>query len=241
MASTTINSYYWKGVRDSAPFMLVAGPFGVLFGVLATEAGLDLVETMTFTMTVFAGAAQFTALQLMLDHTPTLIVLVSALAVNLRCAMYSASLTPYLGAAPIWQRAIAAFFIVDQSYALSVIQYETDRGMTLSQRMRYFAGTNTLIAPFWCLATLAGAVLGTQIPESWALDFALPIAFLAMVMPMLRTPAHVVAALVSVVVALLAAGLPYNLGLIVAGFLAMVAGAQTELTLERRKQEATGL
>lgn len=240
MASTTTNSYFWKGVRDSTPFMLVAGPFGVLFGVLATEAGLNLIETMTFTMTVFAGAAQFTALQLMLDHTPTLIVLVSALAVNLRCAMYSASLTPFLGAAPLWQRAIAAFFIVDQSYALSIAQYETNRDMPVSQRMRYFAGTNFLIAPFWCSATWLGAVVGAQIPQSWALDFALPIAFLAMVMPMLRTPAHIVAALVSVTTALLAAGLPYNLGLIVAGFLGMVAGAQTELMLERRQQEATG-
>ena len=123
----------------------------MLFGVLAVEAGLDLVETMTFTMTVFAGAAQFTALQLMQENTPTLIVLASALAVNLRVAMYSASLTPYLGAAPLWQRAVAAYFTVDQSYALSIVQFETDAAMTVPQRMAYFAGTNGLIAPLWYL------------------------------------------------------------------------------------------
>lgn len=234
MAATTPKTYFWRGIRDSVPFVFVAGPFGLLFGVLAVEAGLNLIETMTFTMTVFAGAAQFTALQLMQENTPTLIVLASALAVNLRVAMYSASLTPYLGAAPLWQRALAAYFTVDQSYALSIVKFEAKPDMTIPQRMAYFAGTVGLIAPLWYLSTLVGAVMGAQIPDSWALDFALPIAFLAMIAPMLRTPAHVLAALVSIVTATLAAGVPYNLGLLIAGFAGMVAGAQAELALERR-------
>lgn len=234
MPSTTAKSYFWKGIRDSSPFIFVAGPFGLLFGVLATEAGLKIFETMTFTMTVFAGAAQFAALQLMQENAPTLIVLASALAVNLRVAMYSASLTPYLGAAPLWQRALVAYFTVDQSYALSVVQFETDKNMSLPERLAYFAGTCALIAPFWYGATLVGAVMGSRIPESWALDFALPIAFLAMIAPMLRTPAHMVAALVSIVTAIAAAGLPYNSGLLIAGLAAMMAGARTELWLERR-------
>ncbi|MDU9005658.1 AzlC family ABC transporter permease [Sedimentitalea todarodis] len=234
MPSTTAKSYFWKGIRDSSPFIFVAAPFGLLFGVLATEAGLKLVETMTFTMTVFAGAAQFAALQLMQENAPTLIVLASALAVNLRVAMYSAALTPYLGAAPLWQRALVAYFTVDQSYALSVVQFETDQDMALPERVAYFAGTCALIAPFWYCATLVGAVMGARIPESWALDFALPIAFLAMIAPMLRTPAHMVAAVVSIVTAIAAAGLPYNSGLLVAGLAAMMAGARTEAWLERR-------
>ena len=234
MPSTTAKSYFWKGIRDSSPFIFVAGPFGLLFGVLATEAGLKLFETMTFTMTVFAGAAQFAALPLMQENAPTLIVLASALAVNLRVAMYSASLTPYLGAAPLWQRALVAYFTVDQSYALSVVQFETEKSMSLSERLAYFAGTCALIAPFWYGATLVGAVMGSRIPESWALDFALPIAFLAMIAPMLRTTAHIVAAVVSIVTAIAAAGLPYNSGLLIAGLAAMMAGARTEVWLQRR-------
>jgi 4-azaleucine resistance transporter AzlC len=235
MAFSTTQSYFWRGTRDSAPFILVAGPFGVLFGVLATEAGLNLFETMTFSITVFAGAAQFTALQLLQQDTPTLIVLISALAVNLRVAMYSASLTPYLGAAPLWQRACAAYLTVDQSYALSIIRFEQDAQMTVQQRMAYFFGTCSLITPFWFLATLTGAIVGNRIESGWGLDFALPIAFLAMVMPMLRTPAHVAAALTSIVTAILCAGLPYNLGLIVAGSAGMAAGSWAEVRLERRK------
>ena len=235
MAHTTANWYFWKGVRDGAPFILVAAPFGMLFGVLATEAGFALLETMTFSVSVFAGAAQFTALQLMHEAAPTIIVLISALAVNLRVAMYSASLTPWLGAAPLWQRACAAYLVVDQSYALSIIRFETDPDMTVPQRMAYFFGTNGLVAPAWYLATLFGAVMGSQIPESWALDFVMPVAFLAMIAPMLRTLPHLIAALTASIVALAAAGMVFNLGLIVAGFCGMVAGAQAEVMMNRRK------
>ncbi len=106
--------------------------------------------------------------------------------------------------------------------------------MTVPQRMAYFVGTVTLITPLWILASYLGAVLGTRIPESWALDFALPITFLAMIGPMMRTLAHVVAALVAIVVALLAVVVPYNLGLLIAGAAGMMAGAQAELMLERK-------
>ena len=235
MAFTTTKSWYWTGFRHGVPFVLMAGPFGALFGVLATETGLNVTETMVFSITVFAGAAQFTALQLMQEHTPTFVVLASALAVNLRIAMYSASLTPYLGAAPLWQRVIAAYFTVDQSYACSVAMYESQPDMSVPERMAYFMGVVTPLAPMWYLFTYIGAVMGERIPDSLAIDFALPVAFLAIIAPMLRTPAHKVAALVACVTSILAAGLPYNLGLIVAGIIAMMAGAQTELMIERRK------
>lgn len=235
MAITTPKSYFWKGFRDGAPFVFVAVPFGTLFGVFATEAGLNIIQVLAFSATVFAGAAQFTALQLLQEQTPTAIVLASALAVNLRVAMYSASLTPYLGAAPMWQRACAAYLTVDQSYACSMIQFEKEPEMSLPQRMAYFFGSVTPITPLWVFATYLGAVLGTRIPDSWALDFALPITFLAMVGPMMRTLAHVVAAIVAIAVAILTVGVPFNLGLLIAGAAGMMAGAQAEVMMERRK------
>jgi predicted branched-subunit amino acid permease len=226
---------FWRGCTDSAPFMLVVGPFAVLFGVLATEAGLNVAETMAFSIVVIAGAAQFTALQLMVEEAPTLIVLASALAVNLRMAMYSASLTPHLGATPLWQRAILSYFILDQSYACSMVEYEKRPDLSMSDKLAYFAGTSLPIVPAWYAFTYAGAVLGTQIPDSWALDFALPITFLALLAPMLRTPTHVIAAFVSILVSLLTAWVPYSLGLLIAGVVAMMAGAQAELYFERKR------
>lgn len=231
MSSTTTKSAFWQGFRAGAPFTLVVSPFAMIFGVLATGAGMSVFETLMFSVAVIAGAAQLTALQLMTENAPTVIVLASALAVNLRMAMYSASLTPYLGAAPLWKRAFIAYFLVDQSYACSLAKYEDTPQMTVPQRVAYFFGTVAPVCPMWYVGTLIGAVLGNQIPDSWALDFAVPIAFLALIVPMMRTAAHVVAALVAIGVAIIANGMPFNLGLMVAGLAGMMAGARVELWL----------
>ncbi|SEP79402.1 AzlC family ABC transporter permease [Thalassovita taeanensis] len=237
MSDTHTNSTYWQGVRDSLPFLLVISPFGILFGVVATEAGLNLLETMSFSIVVIAGAAQFTALQLMSEHAPTFVVLASALAVNLRMAMYSASLTPHLGAAPLWQRALIAYFTVDQSYACSITAYENNPGWSTRQKVAYFFGTVTSVCPAWYVMTYVGAMIGTAIPPELALDFAVPITFIAIVAPMLRTPAHRAAAATSVVLALVFSFIPYNLGLMVAGVGGMMAGARVELWQNRKEQE----
>lgn len=227
-------SAYWRGFRHGLPFILIVVPFGMVFGVAATEAGLDLIETMSMTILVFAGASQLAALQLLAEGAPVLIVLVAALAVNLRLAMYSAALTPHLGAAPGWQRALMAFFLVDQPYALCEVEFQRRPDLPLPQRVAYFAGTATPITSLWIGATLAGATLGRALPADWGLDFAAPLTFVAMVAPALRSLPHVVAAFVSAALALALAFLPWNLGLILAAGAAMAAGAATEGWQRRR-------
>ena len=234
MAPTTSKSEFLRGIGTGLPFVLVIAPFGALFGVVATEAGLNIAETMGFTSLVIAGASQFTALQLMSENAPVLVILATSLAVNLRMAMYSASLVPWLGAAPVWKRAVIAYMTVDQTYACSVAEYEARPEMSLSQRIAFFAGVSLPIVPLWYAATLVGALAGAGIPSSFALDFALPITFIAMLGPMLRTLAHLAAALVSVVLALALSGLPAGVGLLLAGFAAMITGAVVETLRERR-------
>ncbi len=170
----------------------------------------------------------------MVDNAPTAIVLATALAVNLRMAMYSASLAPFLGRAPLWQRAVIAYLNVDQTFAMAVARYERDLAMTVPERVAYFLGTATPVCPLWYVFTYLGAVAGSAIPPGLALDFAVPITFLALVGPMLRTLAHVASAATSVAVALALADLPGGLGLLVAGASAMAVGAAVETWLERR-------
>ncbi len=226
-------SAFWQGFYTALPFILAVSPFAVLFGVVATEAGLSVVQTLGFSVLVVAGASQFAAVHLMVENAPTLIILATALVVNLRMAMYSASLTPYLGKIPLWQRAIVSYFMVDQAYALSLSKYEAQPDMVPKACFAYYMGTVTPVLPMWYILTLVGALVGEKIPPEFALDFAVPIMFLAMVAPMMKSPAHIGAAFTSVSLALVFAFLPYNLGLIVAAIGAMMVGAQTELVLER--------
>ena len=222
------HSYYWEGVRAGAPFVLVVAPFGLLFGVVATEAGLDIIQTMSMTILVIAGAAQFAAVQLLVEDAPVFVAVLTGLAVNMRMAMYSASLAPHLGQNPGWQRAIAAYFLVDQAYAASIRKYEDDVQMSATQKLAYFFGVMTPVSPFWYGATLVGALAGTAIPPQYALDFAVPITFIALVGPSLRSLPHLAAAFVSVSVSLALAWMPYNLWLMIAAVLAMMTGAYIE-------------
>lgn len=226
---------FWRGFRHGLPFLLVIIPFGLLFGVAATEAGLNLAEVMGFSVLVLAGASQFAAVQLMTENAPVLMVILTALAVNLRMAMYSAALAPHLGAAPGWQKALVAYFMVDQVYALAAQDYEQRPRQALAEKLAYYAGACAPVCPQWLVATWAGAVLGEAIPPEFALDFAVPITFLAMLAPMMRTLAHLAAALVSIVLALALAFLPAGIGLLVAAVAAMITGAQVELWMQRRR------
>lgn len=224
---------YWQGFRAGLPFVLVVAPFGLLFGVVATEAGLDIVQTMVMTVLVIAGASQFAAVQLLSDNAPTFVVILTGLAVNMRMAMYSASLTPHLGKASLGKRALVAYFLVDQSYAVSVAEYENAPARPLPEKLAYFFGSVSPIAPLWYGFTYVGAVAGKAIPPEYALDFAVPITFIAIVAPALRSLPQISAAFVSVSVALLLAWLPYNSGLMIAALLAMMTGAAIEKRLEQ--------
>ncbi|MEM9437437.1 MAG: AzlC family ABC transporter permease, partial [Pseudomonadota bacterium] len=135
MSEATQKAAFWLGVRHGLPFIFLLVPFGTLFGVVGTEAGLNVLEVMAFSIVVIAGAAQFTAVSLMVDNAPTLIVLATSLAVNLRMAMYSAALTPHLGAAKLWQRSFIAYFMVDQAFALSSVTFEERKEWSLSEKL----------------------------------------------------------------------------------------------------------
>ncbi|WP_338272881.1 AzlC family ABC transporter permease [Roseicyclus marinus] len=235
MTPSSPRTAFSRGIRTALPFVIVVGPFGLLFGVVGTEAGLNIAQVMGFTILVIAGASQFTALQLMADHAPTFIVVASALAVNLRMAMYSASFAPHLGAAPVWQRALIAYMNVDQTYALAHADYEARPQQSTAEKVAFFFGAATPIIPVWVGATALGIVVGEAIPPALGLDFAVPITFIALIAPALRTIAHVAAALTSVVMAILLAFLPWNLWLLAAGLAAMIVGAEVERRMEARR------
>ena len=156
MPTRLIRQAYWQGVRDGAPHLLVVVPFGLLFGAVAAEAGWSLAEIMATSFLVIAGASQFTALQLISENAPTLIVIGTALAVNLRMAMYSAALAPHLGPAPLRQRMLAAYFLTDQTYGAAISRYALQPGMTVPEKVAHFFGVATPVCAPWYLASWAG-------------------------------------------------------------------------------------
>ncbi|SDJ10779.1 AzlC family ABC transporter permease [Aliiruegeria lutimaris] len=230
----TQRAAFWRGYRDTSPFVLIIIPYSTLFGVVARDAGLDILQTFSMSVLVIAGASQFTALALLQDNAPVLIALLAALAVNLRMAMYSAALVPHVGHTSLRTRALMAYVMVDQAFAVAVHTYEDNPGMTRPEKVAYYFGCMALICPLWYAFTLLGAIVGTAIPSQFSLDFAVPVCFIALLGPLLRSLPHVLAALVAAVAALAFAWVPWSLGLIIAALCGIVTGAQAELYLRRR-------
>jgi len=83
------------GARDTLPMIIGAIPFGILFGALATSAGLSVYETMAMSLFVFAGSSQFVAATLIGQGVGVAVIVTTTFFVNLRHALYSASLGPY--------------------------------------------------------------------------------------------------------------------------------------------------
>ncbi len=234
MPTATPKSAFWRGFSQGLPFVLGVAPFGLVFGVVATEAGFDLLKVMSMGVLVIAGAAQFTALAQMQDNAPVIMVLAASLAVNLRMAMYSASIAPHLGPAPLWQRAIAAYILVDNVYAMGIAEYEANPTRPIGQKMAFYFGVAAPAWAVWYITTFLGAWFGQSIPPTFALDFAPAIVFLSVLAPMLKKLAHVAAALTSVSLALALSFLPFSSGLLIAAAAAMIVGALVETWAERR-------
>jgi len=152
-------------------------------------------------------------------------------------AMYSAALAEQVGALPFWKRALVAYTLTDQSFGVAINRYLQEPRRSPAWKVTYYFGVSVPVCGPWYAATWLGAVAGGGIPEGLALDFAVPITFLALVAPSLRSLPHLAAAAVSVAVSLALAWLPYNLWLLVAALLAMAAGAFVEERLARRAAE----
>ena len=231
---SNLRKAFFRGAGQALPFFVVIVPFAMLFGVLCAEAGIGPWETQIFSIAVFAGASQLAALQLMQDQAPVLVILATGLAVNLRMMMYSVALTPHLGGAPMGIRAVIAYFLVDQSFALSLADFERRQDQSLQEKVAFFFGTVAPITAIWNVSTAVGAQMGRNVPESWGLDFAMPITFVGMTAAMLRTVPHGVAMAVSVGVTLMLWAMPCGTGLLVGAAAGMAAGAIAEARAERK-------
>lgn len=220
---------FWAGVRAEFPLLIGVFPFGLIYGTLALGAGLSPVAAQMMSSIVFAGSSQFVAAQLIHDTAPGVVIVLTIAIVNLRHMLYSASMAPYLeNLSPRW-KGLLAYLLTDEAYAATIIHFEKE-GLTPTGHW-FFLGAGFSLWFTWQTSSALGILLGTAIPASWPLDFALPLTFIAMVMPVLKDRPVISSALSAGLVALLAYSLPYKLGLILAALIGISVGT----FLERRK------
>lgn len=218
----TAKDAFFNGVRALIPMVPGVIPFGLVTGVMAVEQGFSPFATLGMTLLFFAGSAQMAALQLLRHDAFALVILLTALVINLRFVMYSASLAPYLHDLPRRWKWPLAYMLSDQAYALSILKLSSIEMVGVGHW--YYAGTALCMWLSWQLSVMVGVFLGAGIPANWSLEFAIPLSFLALLVPAILNSACLAAACVGGVVAVAAMGLPYNLGLLLASLCGVLTG-----------------
>lgn len=219
------------GMRAIIPLVVGATPFGMLFGALAITAGLSPWATMGMSLIVFAGSSQFVAAGLIGQGAGIGVIVLTTFVVNLRHALYAASLGPYFRHLSHRWLAPMAFLLTDESYAAVIARFE-QADQSPNQHWFYLGGA-LLMYVNWQLWTFAGIIAGQGLDRvgDLGLEFAMVVTFIGIVVPLIRQWPMFLCALVAGGSAMLFYSLPHQLGLILAALCGIATGivAQTFL------------
>jgi predicted branched-subunit amino acid permease len=213
---------FHAGLRASLPLLVAVGPFGLVTGVAMAAGGIPPLQAMAMSVLVYAGASMLAATQLIAEGAPALVVVLAAFIVNLRLFMYSASIRPYFAGEPLGRKLLVSYALVDNPYALFIQRFGAHPDAP--GKFDYFFGLSIPIWLCWQAAVGAGLAVGAQLPAAWQLEFAAPLAFIAMTIPFLRDRPLVAAAISAGATAVLAHGLPLRLGLALAAVVGICFG-----------------
>jgi predicted branched-subunit amino acid permease len=216
-----------------APIVLGVIPFAVIAGFAAVDIGLRWTEALGFSTVVFAGASQLAAIELLGQGAPIGVAVLTMVVINLRMAMYSASLAPHLATEPMRRRVLGAYVLTDQAYAVAITRFlhEPTGGV---DRFWFYLGAALPMWLVWQPVTVLGALVGDRVPEGLPLGFAVPLAFLALLLPAITDRPTLAAALTAALVATVGATWPSNIGMP----LGAVAGVAVGFVLSRRAAAA---
>jgi 4-azaleucine resistance transporter AzlC len=214
----------WLGALETLPLVVAAFPFGIVFGAMAHGNGLSFAASIGMSALVFAGASQFIAVTLLASAAILPVIVVTVFVVNLRQMLYSANLMHHVEHWPQPLRAALAFFLTDETFAAVTDRNNRHPGQP---GLRWFyAGSAGFMYSFWQLSTVLGYTLGERIPglANWGLDVAMIVAFIGIVVPVLKRRADWGCAIVAFFCALVTHSWPHQSGLLVSSLLAIAVG-----------------
>ena len=198
-------------------------PFGMIMGTVAVSSGLTTLQTMLMNSLIFAGASQLAAIDLMTKNTPVFVIVFAGVVINLRFLLYSAANAEIFQKQGFLPKLFGAYLLTDQSYA--VMSATTFKDSSISQKLEFYFGAGILMMVFWNLSVLLGCIFGNIIPPSLSLDFAVPLSFLALTLPSLKSKSHYFVAFFSASLSILFYNLPLKLGLMVTAIMSISIAA----------------
>lgn len=212
-----------KGFKSGTPIALGVASYGLVFGVLSKQAGLDLVHALLMSTFVFAGASQFVAMDMWLTPLPIATIIVTTFIVNIRHILMGAVLVEKFKGLNLFQKYFSLFFLVDENWAYSLNEWKHG-----DQNAALLAGTGLSLFLSWILSTGIGSIIGSGSidPVKWGIDFAFTAIFIFLATGMWQDKRDLVPWMVAAVTAILVSKVFPGKWYIIAGSLAgSLAGA----------------
>jgi len=185
------------GIRDSIPIILGYLPLGFAFGVLATQAGMTIIQATVMSILCFTGAGQYIALGVMQAGGAVLTAIMANILVNLRYFLFATSMVPHLrNHVPIKWASILSYGLTDETYAVAMNHYCNHEAST-----SYMAALNLSSHFGWITSTLLGAFLGANIADTdrLGLGFALPAMYICLLILVINKRNDILAAVIAAV------------------------------------------
>jgi branched chain amino acid efflux pump len=190
------------GARRSLPLAVSVFAYGMVFGMLARQAGLSVLEALLMSSLVNAGSSQFVALGLWHMPVPIGIITLMTLVVNLRHVLMGAALRPWFAWLPAPTTYASLFFLGDENWALTMREFDAggrDAAFLLGSGLPLFAA--------WVSSAVVGAMLASSLPDParWGLDFAFTATFVALLIGLWKGRSNLLPWCIAALVALASA------------------------------------
>ena len=218
-----------RGFLDTVPLGIGVTIYGLVYGMMARQAGIPLWMTLGMSLIVFAGSSQMVAVEMLASGAGPLSTMLTILVVNLRHIVMGTDIARFIPGAGKKERALTAFFLTDEAYAVSYTHFQHD----LSGGARYVLGCGLNIYLFWGVSGVLGYLGGNRLPPALepAFGFAMAAAFLSMLVPIIRDRPTLAAVLTAAAVSVAGSlWLPRKWYILLAAF----AGSAVGFLLDRK-------
>jgi predicted branched-subunit amino acid permease len=211
------------------PLFAGYAPFACLVGV-AIAGSTQPAAAWAGVWLIFAGSAHLTVIQLVDSGAGVLTAATTALLVNARLILLSATLAPYWRGTSIRSRLLAAVTLIDPTWMLAAPRLA--RSSDAAEGRRFYFGASAVLWVGWAAVVTLGVAAGSVIPPGAGLDLLAPLCLMSLLAAPLRTARGAACVAAAAVVAVVCVRLPGALGL-----LASVASGTAAATIVRRARD----
>ena len=211
-----------QGILEELPLQLGVFPFGVIYGVMAIETGLTPMQAFLMSSIIFGGASQIAFVQLISNATPFGVIVTTVGAINSRHFLYSISMMEFLKNLSLKWRVILGYLLTDEAYAISIRRFINEPNTSFLHF--HLLGTGITLFLSWQISTLTGVLLGGDLPQFLDLQFIIPLTFIAIIIPMIRSISTLLVVISSAFCGLIFKNLDISFWIIISGFIGVLVG-----------------